>query len=206
MKKNIVLLLALAFLLLGLQQGRADNLSVPCLQLHGAGTGCSPVTTNNPLPVGADSGATYATATPANSSHAAGTSIGGLMAISVARVTGGSGIITNLNYISTGGSTGQLVVRLWQKNPANTTCTDNTAFASSITDDQNLITAPFSITPAAPASTTGDAKTYASMSNLVYDYANQSTNKIIYACLVTVSTDTADENSAIYVGLSGPQN
>ena len=157
---------------------------------------------------GFDSGVISATATPANSSHAAGTSIGGLFLVAIARTAGGSGIITNLNWKSTGASTGQLVLRIWQKNPVNTTCTDNVAFVGSDTDDAFLITSPFSITPAAPASTTGDANTYASVAGVTWDYKNVDTSpgQNVYVCPVTVSTDTADENKLVRVQLSGPQN
>jgi len=126
----------------------------------------------------------------------------------LARTAGGSGIVTNLNYKSTGGSTGQLVVRIWQKNPANTTCTDNSAFAGSDTDDAFLVTPPFSITPAAPAVVTGDAATYASVQGATWDYKNVDTSpgQNLYVCLVTVATDTADQNKLVRIQLSGPQN
>jgi hypothetical protein len=166
-----------------------------------------PVTgsTSAPLPVtGFDSGPKTATATPANSSHASGTSVGGLLAVPVARIAGGSGRITGFWWISTGGSTGTLAVRIWDKFPTNTTCTDNTAFVESITDDVNLIIPPFSITPAAPASTTGDTNTYAGYNSVDWDYATANTN--LYVCAVATATDTADENKAVYTMLSGPQN
>ena len=182
-------------------------------------TGATTVTPATPLPVtagsaglgnvgGYDSGAITATATPANSSHAGGTSVGGLFSVALARTAGGSGIITNVNWKSTGGSTGQLVIRIWQKNPVNTTCTDNSAFAGSDTDDAFLITSPFSISPAAPASTTGDANTYVSLAGTTFDYKNVDTTpgQNIYVCAVTVATDTADENKLVRVTLSGPQN
>lgn len=158
--------------------------------------------------VGYDSGIISATATPVNSSHAAGTSIGGLFSVALARTAGGSGIITNFNYKSTGGSTGQLVARIWQKNPSSSTCTDNVAFVSSNTDDANLITSPFSITPAAPSVTTGDSATYISIQGVTWDYKNLDTTPglNIYICLITVATDTADQNNSVRVQLSGPQN
>lgn len=158
---------------------------------------------------GYNSGTTAsATATPSASSHAAGTSIGGKLSVPLARVNGGSGVITNFNYISSGGATTAFVIRLWDKNPASTTCTDNTAFASNATDDAHLLTQPLTITPAPPAVTTGDTKTYVGMSGLTWDYQNQDTSigKNIYVCIVTVSTDTADESNAIRVTLTGPQN
>jgi hypothetical protein len=50
MKKNIVLLLALACTLIFFSApSRADTLSVPCL--YNNNTGCNPVTKSNPLPV-----------------------------------------------------------------------------------------------------------------------------------------------------------
>lgn len=49
MKKNAVLLLALAFLLAFSSNSRADTLSVPCL--YQPDKGCNPVSKSNPLPV-----------------------------------------------------------------------------------------------------------------------------------------------------------
>ncbi len=178
------------------------------------------ITPTNPLPVtlesgsaslgyvgGYDSGAATATATPANSSHAAGQSIGGLFSVAIARTNGGSGIVTQFLWKSTNGSTGSAVVRIWQKSPANTTCTDNSAFVGSDTDDAFLITTPFTITPVAPAVTTGDAATYAAQPAL-WDYKNVDTSPgtNLYVCVVTVATDTADDNKLVRVTMSGPQN
>ena len=170
-----------------------------------------------------DSGPVSATGTPANASRAAGTAVGptsttlsyiganqtGLFVIPFAKPPGNGGIITNFLMKSTGGSTGQYVVRMWSQNPVNTTCKDNTAFAGSDTDDAFLIgPGPFSITPAAPAVTTGDANTYASSVGLTYDYLGTDVPATgnVYVCLVTVSTDTADENKQIRVTLSGPRS
>lgn len=169
--------------------------------------------------VGFDPGPAWVTSTPNSSSHAAGTSIGGLLklpfgrggptpAVPATTAIGYSGIITQFGWISSGGSTGQLVIRLWAKNPVNTTCTDETAFAGSVTDDQYLITPPFSIIPAAPAVTTGDAKTYGGATGLTYDFQNKDIPQTVYAyvCAVTVAPDTVDESAAIYAMVSGPQN
>lgn len=165
-----------------------------------------------------DSGPITATATPANSSHAAGAALGcsslgtafascaaatgknsGVLVLPIAGAPGGDGIAYHIFYKSVGGSTGQAVVRLWGRQPTNTTCQDNTAFAGSDTDDAFLLAPPFSITPAAPAVTTGDSATYADVQNLTIGYKNLDLTSAInvYACIVTVSTDTADENNAI---------
>lgn len=168
----------------------------------------NPDGTQGTLGSGFDSGPITASATPNSSSHAAGSSIGGLLPVPIARINGGSGILTGVNWMSAGGSTGTLVVRIWAKNPVNTTCTDQTAYAGSAVDDAFLVTPPFSITPSAPAVTTGDAKTYAAQTGLSLDYKNLDTSagQNLYVCAVTVSTDTADESAKVTVTLSGPQN
>lgn len=184
--------------------------------------------------IGFESGPVAVTGTPANSSHAAGTAVGpvaaglvgpggrpvaqltgnqsGIFVVPIGRITGGgpgpvgvSNIITQFAMTSTGGSTGQYVVRIWSQPPVNTTCIDNTAFAGNFsTDDNFLITPPFALTPAAPAVTTGDASTYASLTVQTFDF--ESPQGLAYVCLVTVSTDTADENKAVRIMMSGPQN
>lgn len=156
-----------------------------------------------------DLGPITAQATPANSSHAAGVSIGGLFVVPLAQnVTNPSGILTSFFWKSVGGDTGAKVGRIWTKNPTNTTCTDNTNFAGSDTDDVFLITPPFSFTPAAPANTTGDSATYASVLGNTWDYKNSDSplTKNLYVCVVTGATDTSDENKIVRVTLSGPQN
>jgi hypothetical protein len=166
--------------------------------------------------VGYDSGAIVVTATPNSSSHAAGSSVGGLFVVPLARTAGGSGILTSVFWKSTGGATTQLLVRIWQWNPTSTTCTDQTAFVGSDTDDAYLITPPFSFTPAAPASTTGDSATYASSTGLTWDYKNSDStvagfnntakSQNLYVCVLTTATDTADESKTVRLTLSGPQN
>jgi len=167
--------------------------------------GCSNATISGTVG-GYDSGPVSAVATPANSSHAAGTSVGGLYTIAIARTTGGSGLVNNLIYKSTGGSTGNLTAVIWRKLPANTTCTDNVAFAPSDVDDADLITAPVSIAPVAVAGYT--TATFAQISSVAWSYTNTDTSpsKNLYVCVVTVATDTADENAQIRVTLSGAQD
>lgn len=177
---------------------------------------------------GYESGASAVVGTPANSSHAAGQAVGptgnltpfnnaatvgtnqsGLFVIPVARIPGGSLIMTQFAMTSSGGSTGQYVVRIWSRLPLNTTCQDNAAFVGNFTtDDAYLITPPFAVTPAAPAVTTGDANTYASVTVQTYDVENTDSpaTRNVYICLQTVSTDTADDNKPIRVMVSGPQN
>ena len=169
--------------------------------------------------IGFESGPVAVTGTPANSSHAAGTAVGpvaaglvgpggrpvpqltgnqsGIFVVPIGRITAGgpgpvgmSAIITEFALTSTGGSTGQYVVRIWTQPPLNTTCVDNTAFVGNFaTDDNYLITPPFGITPAAPAVTTGDSSTYGSLT--VQAFSFESPNGLAYVCLQTVSTDTA---------------
>lgn len=176
--------------------------------LAGAAMACAlagPSMAQNAI-IGFDSGPKSAQATPANFSHAAGVSVGGLFAVPIARIPGGSGIVSNFNIKSAGGFTGSgYLVRVWSRNPTNTMCTDNSNFAGSSADDLFLVTAPFTLVPLAPATTTGDSATYASLPNQTWDYAT-SGNQNIYVCLVANSTDTADQNAVVTVLASGPQN
>lgn len=186
------------------------------LLLIAALLGCSPALAQSG---NYDSGPIWVSATPANASHAAGTSLGGLFTVPLARQSGGSGINTNFGYNSSGASTGPAIVRIWSRKPTATTCTDNVAFARSSIDDAWLIVPPFSITPAANAVTTGDATTWASLTIVTWDYKNQDSqipaapnfNNVapsvnMYVCVQTVGVDTADQNLPVSVMLSGPQD
>jgi len=149
------------------------------------------------------------TATPNGSSHAAGSSVGGLFKIPVARTLGGGALPIRFIWISTGGAVTQLLVRLWDVKPVGTTCTDQTAYVGAAADDQHLVTIPFAFTPAAPANTTGDAKTYAEQDftpPLSIRNQDATQTQYVYACVVTTATDTADESNAVYANLLGPQD
>lgn len=214
MKAKILLYAAIAALLLlsgplGAPASAAES-NTMCYNASGSATKWVP------CKYGADSGSQVAEATPTNSTHAAGTVLGhsadsgnqdGLLAIAAARDVGGGGIITNLLYKSNGGSTGAIVIRLWQKRPTATTCKDNTAFAGSDADDAFLVTAPITLSPSAPGSTTGDAATYATTSG-PWDFRNADTTPTtnVYACVVTAVSDASDANAKIRLSLSSMQN
>lgn len=166
-----------------------------------------------------DSGPLSVTAIPNSSSHAAGSSIGGLFTIPFGRSTGNSsGIMTGVQWKSTGGSTGQIVVRAWSKKPSNPAfqCQDQVAYAGADSattaqpaDDAYLIVGfPLALTPAAPAVTTGDSATYASTTVQTFDFHNDDNPPTpnIYFCVTTVATDTADENALVRLTIAGPQN
>lgn len=163
-----------------------------------------------------DSGPITQSAMTNNSSHAAGSSVGGLFTVPLARGPGGSGILTSVFWRSTGGATTQLLFRIWARNPVNTTCNDQQAFASNAEDDDWLIGIPFTATPAAPASTVGDSSTYATATGLTLDYKNSDNissignntppSQNVYVCVLTTATDTADQNNEVTLTLSGPQN
>jgi hypothetical protein len=149
-----------------------------------------------------------ATQTPANSSHTAGKVVGGLFTIPVARVAGGSGAVSRFFGYSVAGDTTGLLWRIWDKSPASTTCTDNSNFVGSATDDLHLIAQPFSATPAAVAQTQGDAKTYFEVDFLPpASYKNQDTSPSanIYACAVATATYTPGVG-AYSVDASGYEN
>ena len=145
-------------------------------------------------------------------SHPAGSSVGGLIALPVVRFNGGSGEIENLVWISVGGSTAPLTIRIWDKQPGSSTvCTDGSGFVSATggADDSHLLVAPFIVTPVGAIPTAGDNKTYASYQFLPpLSYKNQDANatQFVYLCAVTNTVDTLDNNGTIFVDATGPQN
>ena len=143
------------------------------------------------------------TATPANSSHTAGQSVGGLYSIPTARTAGGGGQLEQFMLISVGGDTPTLQVRLWDRKPTNSSfaCTDNAAYAAGSgstggtvpADQAHLLTPPFTVTLAAPGTTTGDAYTYGSYSfvpPLSFKNQDGTTTQNVYACLEATVTYT----------------
>lgn len=162
-----------------------------------------------PWTVGGDTGTTPVTSnTPANASHAGGQSVGGLFKIPVARTNGGSGAISRLFGHSNGGDVGQLQWKVWDKNPTNTTCTDNSAFVGSATDDLHLIASAVAMTPAVLGQTQGDTKTYFENDYVPpASYVNQDSppTQFIYACAVAVATFTPSAQPYV-VNATGYQN
>jgi hypothetical protein len=173
------------------------------------------VTNGVPVPVsgsiavqGYDSGVVRVSATPGSGAHAAGQSVGGLFSIPIARVNGGSGIITTVQAYTSWNSQATYLLRLWQRNPVNTTCTDGSAFVGSNTDNAYLITPPLALQFNTPAPSTGDGNSYANQSAASIDYKNVdgTTTQNVYACLVTNASDTPGGSATLSVGLSGPQD
>jgi len=168
---------------------------------------------------GYDSGTSpVQSATPANASHTAGQSVGGLFSIPLARTNGGSGLLTQINITSVAGDTPTLQVRLWDRAPTNSNfaCADNSAYAAGSgstggtvgADQAHLLTPPFSVTLAAPTSVTGDAYTYGSYSfspPLSFKNQDGTTTKNVYACLQATTTYTPGVG-AYYVDAIGPQD
>ena len=162
-----------------------------------------------------DSGAISVPGAGTAGSHAGGVSAGGLFSVPIARGKGGSGIITNFMLTDISGTVGAFLVRVWQAKPVNTACADGSAFVSNSADDSQLITPPFSVTPALPAVTTGDSKTYASSVGLTWDYRNNDyigtggnntyPSQNAYVCLVVASAEALTPAN-LSVMLSGPQN
>lgn len=150
----------------------------------------------------------------ANASHAAGTSVGGLFTVPLPRTAGGSaanggeGAITVVGVRSTGGNTAGYQVYLFNKKiSASSGCQDNATFTLAASDALNLIgTSPITLTGAVPS--TVDTASYAYLSGVYFSYSNADSpgTANVYGCLVAVATDTADENSTVALGLSGPQD
>jgi hypothetical protein len=204
----------------------AAPLSAPCTEASPSAAECDPVNSGHPMPIGGSVGgydtgsAPFVSVTPGASSKTSGEAIGcatgtcagnqgAVFSLPVARINGGGGLLTQFQWTSTGGSTIGIMVKLWDVNPTNTTCKDQTAYSGSTTDDAHLLTPPFSLTPAAPAVTTGDAKTYASYSFLPpLSFKNQDSTatEYVYVCVISAGSDTADESTAVSAQLSAVQD
>jgi hypothetical protein len=158
------------------------------------------------------SGAVAVAAAVNSSSHAQGTSLGGLITVPIATRGGGGGALTGISWTSPGGATVAILIRIWQRLPANTTCTDNTAYVGSSVDDKWLVTPPLAVTPAVVAPNTGDAKTYGNVSfsangaGLSFKNSDIVATNNLYVCVVTNATDTADQSSSPWITLSGILN
>lgn len=160
-----------------------------------------------------DSGSITATGTGTGGSHAAGSAVGNLFAIPLARSQSGSGRIISFMLTDQNGTTGQLIVRIYQAKPTSTTCTDGSAFAGAAVDNAQLIAPPFAVTPIKPSVLTGDSNSYASISNTNLDYDQSDSigtngvpaNQNIYVCLQTATTENITPAN-LTIMLAGPQN
>lgn len=140
--------------------------------------------------------------TTTNASHAAGVALNSLQTISIGSTNGLSGILTQVQYASKGGSTAGVVVYLWSANPSNTTCTNGSNFVASQADNQALIVAPILLTPALVLSAQ-DTTTYAVATNLVGNFVNGSSNTDIYECTVANATVTPATTTDIRINIQG---
>ena len=181
----------------------ASNTSAAPLYVAGNESGTAPVQT----------------ATPANASHTAGQSVGGLFTIPMLRVAGGGGLLEYIPIMSVGGDPAPLQVSVWDRMPTNSNfaCTDNSAYADgsgstggTVGADQShmLPGFPQSVTLAVPAQTTGDAKSYGWLRCLPpISVKNQDGTPSVnlYVCLKATSTYTPG-GAAYYVNAIGPQD
>jgi hypothetical protein len=140
-----------------------------------------------------------------NASYAAGQSLGGLQTISIGSTNSITGVLSQIQLASKGGSVVASVVYVWQKNPASTTCTDKTNFVASQTDDQQLIVAPQLLTPALSVSAQ-DTSTRASVTNLAAPFVNGSTNTNLYVCVLANATVTPGTTTDLRLNISGTKD
>jgi hypothetical protein len=137
-----------------------------------------------------------------NASYAAGQSLGGLQTISIGSTNSLTGILDQIQLSSKGGSVVAMVVYIWDKNPASTTCTDKTNFVASQTDDQHLITMPVLLTPALSVSAQ-DTGTRALASNLTANFINSSSNTDLYVCILANATVTPATTTDLRLNIQG---
>jgi hypothetical protein len=173
---------------------------------------------------GYDSGsAPYAIATPAASSHTAGsalgpttaTAIGGIWTIPLLRTAGGGAILTQLQMQAIGGDAASGYWYLFDRLPTNSgfTCEDATAFAFGsstgyATDRAHLITPPFTMTLAALGQATGDAASYQAQGftpPISVHNQDGTPAQNIYGCFKLTAILTPS-GSPFIVNASGPQD
>lgn len=140
-----------------------------------------------------------------NAAYAAGQALGGLQTISVGSTNSLSGILTQIQLASKGGSTVGVVAYIWSQRPSSTTCTDKANFVVNQTDNQALVVQPQLITPALILSAQ-DTGTYGVVSNLVGNFSNGSSNTNLYVCLVANAAVTPATTSDYRLNIQGTKD
>lgn len=142
------------------------------------------------------------TVTVQNASYTAGQSLGGLLSIPMGDNQTGSGILTQVQAESKGGSTVGIAFYIWTQKPTNTTCTDKTNFVSSIADNAFLISNPFLVTPAVVLSAQ-DTMTYAQQSNMTANFVVVNPSSTLYVCAVANASVTPGSASDLRFNFQG---
>lgn len=137
-----------------------------------------------------------------NAAYAAGQSLGGLQTISIGSTNGLTGILDQIQIASNGGSTVAVVIYVWDKNPAATTCTDKSNFVGSQTDNEHLVGNPVLLTPALSVSAQ-DTSTRAQASNLTDNFVNSSSNTDLYICILANAAVTPATTSDYRLNIQG---
>lgn len=138
------------------------------------------------------------TPTIANSSHVAGSSVGGLQTLAVFRGTSQpTGILNNLQWIWKSGDLSAVTVYLFDTNPTATTCTDATAVAVGAADVPKLINGtPLVLSPSVVGA--GAAFSAASFqSPLVMKNADGAPTVNIYGCIAINALKTPAANDGV---------
>src|SRR5690348_2072781 len=146
------------------------------------------------------------TPTVQNAAYASGNAVGALNTVSVLRSDAGfSGILNNFWIASKSGQTPTITVYIFSANPTGSTVTDKSAFSLANADISKLILAPFALTLAAP---TGTTATFAQLSNIGAEFANQDSpyTTDIYVALVSGSSFTPGSTSDIVFKLNVSQD
>ncbi len=172
-----------------------------------AGTASSDVITvqgaasMTPLTVGGLDVNVATTPTIQNASYVSGNCMGGFQAVSLARVSGGSGIINKFSLISTGGGTTTLQVYIFDSNPSGSTCTDKSTFSIATADQSKLLTT-FAVLPAV---LTGVTMTEAELSNMAAPFKTNG-NANVYVGIVSAGTWTPASTTDLIFRLGAIQD
>jgi len=166
----------------------ADNKAYPC-GTNGTGSAS-----------GASTNVSFAVApTVAASSHAAGSSVGGLQTIAFFRAASTfSGIVNNVKWIwRTGANVTAVTVYLFSANPTASTCTDAAAVSIAAADVLKIVAgSPFTLTPAVVG--TGATFSTAFVQSPVSVKNGDGTPGVnLYACVAVNATVTPAANDSV---------
>lgn len=144
---------------------------------------------------------TSTTPTIQNAAYVSGNCMGGFQTVSVARTSGGSGLINKFILVSQGGLATTKQIYIFSTNPSGSTCTDKSTFTLAAADMGKLI-GTFALTPSAP---TGTTRSEAENANMATDFVT-SGNTNIYVAIVETASETPATTSDLVFTILGVKN
>lgn len=150
---------------------------------------------------------TTTTPTVTASAYSAGNCVGGFNAVTIARISGGNGLIQNVILMSKTGLTPTLTVFLFNANPSSSTCADKSTFTLNAADLPKLITAPFALSLVAPNGATPSMAEFANMARpFVAGGSSGSGVQTVYFGMTVAAAVTPASTSEFVVNIGADLN